>query len=226
MSYGFFARGVNGQMIIDDAHYVYHVLFKSSYTIEANTTNAVTITFPQAVRTQEPPHVYVSIGQGGLGSFLLTGSEGNWTGFTLRPDIVGARITYRYFVCTYTPSPSADQYGMRIYNASGQLIFDSGYTGVIFLYATRNYVRTDVQGTQFTWTTAESYAVNPNAYFFANTWLGMVPEGVGQGNTSAANFARPRATSFTYYLQIQAFSSTPDPYLVWPVIYAIPSDEL
>lgn len=111
-------------------------------------------TFTRPVTSQEPPLVFVRPdtvgGVAGLCRMALLGSPGNWTGFYVRGyDVNTAQPNGRYFVAAFAAQPVA-QYGMRLWDGSGNLLFDSGTPNATFTRAFQNwnYVKYDttVQG--------------------------------------------------------------------------------
>jgi len=230
MSYGFFARGTNGQMIIDDTHTTCHVMRKGSFTVPANDSsgNRRVVSYSAPINTTTAPQVWISI-VGGIISFYHEGTPGNWMGFSYISIPNANTITFKYVASTYEPPSSGQQWGLKIWNEAGKPVFDSGYAGMIFLYATRNYRRTDLGGQSFNhsyqWDTIDTYAVNPNAYFLASSTCGPIYD-VGQGNGVGVSYFTAYPTRARYYIQIFQYNSTPNPQLWFPAIYAIPSDEL
>lgn len=87
------------------------------------------ISFSQPVTSQYPPLIFVRIisaSQGESSSYIarVLGSPGNWTGFNLRSGNTTQTTTGEWIASTYQPLPSSQQFGMRVYGASGNLIFD------------------------------------------------------------------------------------------------------
>lgn len=230
MSYGFFARGTNGQMIIDDTHTTCHVLRKGSFTVPAGDTsgNVNYIYYSAPITTLSSPQVWISI-VGGIINFSHEGTPGNWTGFSYVSINNRNAITFKYVASTYEPPSSGQQWGLKIWNDSGKPVFDSGYAGMIFLYATRKYRRTDMGGSgrshNYQWDTIDPYSVNPNAYFLASSTCLPIYD-VGQGNGVGIAYFTAYPTRAGYYINIFQYNSTPNPELWFPVIYAIPSDEM
>lgn len=230
MSYGFFARGVNGQMIIDDTHSTCHVLRKGSFFVEAYTTNGDrrTINYSSPVATSMPPQVWLSLG-GGVSNMLHVGSAGNWTGFSFIAVPEAKRVTLRYIASTYEPPYSGDTYGMRIFDPAGRPVFDSGYAGMVFLFATRSYARTDLGGSgwshNYRFDTNVSYQVHSGSYYLASSSSGPIQD-IGSGNQPGFSYFYGYENRALYSLQIFQYGSQPNPELWFPAIYAIPSDEL
>lgn len=105
--------------------------------------------FVRPVTSQEPPLVFVRPdtvgGVAGLCRMRLIGSAGNWTGFYVRAyDANTAQPNGRYFVAAFAAQPVA-QYGMRLWDGAGKLLFDSGTPNATFSRAFQNwnYVKYD-----------------------------------------------------------------------------------
>jgi hypothetical protein len=99
--------------------------------------------FARPVTSQEPPLVFVrpdtvnSIA--GLCQMRLIGSAGNWTGFYVRAYSVNtAQPNGRYFVAAFAAQEVA-QYGMRLWDGTGKLLFDSGTPNASFTRAFQNW---------------------------------------------------------------------------------------
>ena len=106
-------------------------------------------TFARPITSQEPPLVFVRPdtinGIAGLCRMRLLGAAGNWTGFYVRAyDVNAAGLNGRYFVSAFGAQPVA-QYGMRLWDGSSNLLFDSGTPNATFTRAFQNwnYVKYD-----------------------------------------------------------------------------------
>lgn len=113
-----------------------------------------TISFSQPITTQEPPLVFIRPANNGafvqLG-VLLNGSAGAWTGITV---IASTAHTGELFVAAFASRPTA-AYGLRLWDSSGRVIFDSGMQAVLFTRAAQNWTYTnstqDAQGYITNW---------------------------------------------------------------------------
>lgn len=99
--------------------------------------------FARPVTSQEPPLVFVRPdtvgGVAGLCQMRLIGSAGNWTGFYVRAyNAITAPPNGRYFVAAFGAQPVA-QYGMRLWDGSGKLLFDSGTSCATFTRSFQNW---------------------------------------------------------------------------------------
>jgi len=99
--------------------------------------------FARPVTSQEPPLVFVRPDTvnavAGLCQMRLIGSAGNWTGFYVRAyNANTAQPNGRYFVAAFAAQPVA-QYGMRLWDGSGKLLFDSGTPNASFTRAFQNW---------------------------------------------------------------------------------------
>lgn len=125
------------------------------------------ITFGTSIISTYPPLIFVRIisaSQNETASYIarVLGSPGNWTGFNLRSGNTTQSVTGEWIAATYQPVPSSNDFGMRIYNGSGQLLFDltrpvlkysrvaSSWTytgnpggGVVYTYSSGITVQTD-----------------------------------------------------------------------------------
>ena len=110
--------------------------------------------FARPVTSQEPPLVFVRPDTvnavAGLCQMRLIGSAGNWTGFYVRAyNVKTAQPNGRYFVAAFAAQAVA-QYGMRLWDGAGKLLFDSGTPNASFTRAFQNWTYvtydTDDQG--------------------------------------------------------------------------------
>jgi|GEM_PF-5967049 len=235
MSYGIQIFNDVSQLLIDSDNSLLHWVFTAQYTIGANTTSAVTINWPQAITTQQPPLVFQKIQAGGYGcgNFQYIGSAGNWTGMRISPDIINSVQTYTYCVAVFMPPRSSQTYGVQLFDATGQLILDSGYSTMVFQFATRSFTRngpTNQSGWNRTWywTTNTSYSVNPNSYVLISNFAGYLFDGAGAGNVPSYGYYRATPNQAQYWQNYNMYGdvSGNNPNFNWPFIYAIPSHEL
>lgn len=116
--------------------------------------------FPYPITSAEPPLIFARPdGSSTFQWIRLAGSPGNWTGWTNNAGGVGS-----YFLAAYQ-SKETDTYGMRLWDGSSKLLFDTGtpcaqFTNVI---------------------TAWSYlgATNPSVGRWENRWSTSVPLNTG-----------------------------------------------
>jgi len=99
----------------------------------------------------------------GLCQMRLIGSAGNWTGFYVRAyNALTAQPNGRYFVAAFAAQAVA-QYGMRLWDGSGKLLFDNGtpcaqFTRTITSWTYLGAVQ-DPQGqSRLSWTAPSSLA--------------------------------------------------------------------
>ena len=235
MSYGVEIFNDASQLLIDSNNSLLHWVFTAQYRITANTTEPVRVTWPQVIKTQLPPLVFQKLQAGGYGcgNFQYAGSAGNWTGMTINPDIVGTAQTYTYCVAVFMPPKSTQTYGLQLFDANGQLILDSGYSTMVFQFATRSYTRSGPSNQSgynrtWTWTTNTSYSVNANSYVLISNFTGYLFDGLGDGNAPSYGYYRATATQAQYIQNYDMYGDVSDnnPKFNWPFIYAIPSHEL
>ncbi|MEE3929634.1 hypothetical protein V2I84_05080 [Pseudomonas viridiflava] len=107
--------------------------------------------FPVAVTSQEPPLVFVRPDTvnavAGLCRMRLIGSAGNWTGFYVRAyNVNTAQPNGRYFVAAFGAQPVSG-YGMRIWDGSSKLLFDTGTVSANFTrsFQNWNFVKSDLE---------------------------------------------------------------------------------
>lgn len=234
MSYGVEIRNQANQLLIDNQNSLLHWLFTGQYLIGSYTNKPVTITWPQVVTTQAPPFVFqkIMVGGYGCGNFKYEGSPGNWWGMTLNPDIVNGDQTYTYCVASFEVPRSSQTYGIELYGAQGQRLLDSGYSAMVWLYATRDWVRqgpVNESGWNRTWywVNRNGFNVDGRAYVLISNFTGYLIDNAGLSNQASLGYYRATAHDCQYWQNYNVYGSpgTNDPYLNWPMIYAIPSHE-
>lgn len=135
MGYGLQVVNDNGEISLDSEYARLCVFHKGGYT------SGALVTFQSVVETQEPPLVFIRPQNNGsfiqLG-VLLSGSAGAWTGATIAS---GQGHSGSIFVGAFSSKPSAT-YGLRMWDASGKQIFDSGVQAAVFTRAIQNWTYT------------------------------------------------------------------------------------
>lgn len=112
-------------------------------------------------------------GIAGLTAMQVLGSAGAWTGFYVRAyDVNTNQPNGRYFAASFGAQPVAS-YGMRLWDGSSKLLFDSGTPTALFTRAFQNwvYVRSE---TTTSGSTRSFYTVSfnfpENEYLLINTF--------------------------------------------------------
>lgn len=128
------------------------VLAKGTYQPTQESGLGSVTSFPRTITSQEPPLVFVrpsgSTGIAGLCQMHVIGSPGAWTGFYVRAyDENTLQPNGAYFACGFAATALAD-YGMRIWDGSSKLLFDSDTPYARFTRSFQNwtYVKTDTAG--------------------------------------------------------------------------------
>lgn len=157
MSYGFFAAGNAGNLIIGDDNPV----LRRAYSGELRITQVerqqwpaaykamyafCAVTYPSPIGTVAPPLVFGSpngaVSGAGLCAFMPLGSAGNWTGFRVvckapgaeRLLHVGESTGWTYHACVHEPEnfTPGRGFGLRLFNVAKNIIFDSSWAIVPF----------------------------------------------------------------------------------------------
>ncbi|HEX8591766.1 MAG TPA: hypothetical protein VF682_00565 [Pseudomonas sp.] len=106
------------------------VLQSGTYSPNAEGNLTAIVTFAAAITSQEPPLVFArpntEAGSSAISGVMIYGSPGNWTGFQIRTRSVNyLRPNGRWFAAAFG-STAVAHFGMRLFNAAGGVIFDSG----------------------------------------------------------------------------------------------------
>lgn len=131
MSYGLTVSNDNDYIQIDSDTPRLCAVQKGNYSASSNTA---VVSFSPAIKTQEPPCIFLRNDQSRpndlYDKLLITGSAGNWTGFQVRANNVDWRPTGKWFAAVFASVANTD-YGMRLWGASGEIVYDSGATPII-----------------------------------------------------------------------------------------------
>lgn len=111
-----------------------------------DSSNTSTNMFARTITTQEPPFVFARPDVTSLyADVRIIGSPGAWTGFYLISRTGTGFAPGSWFVCSFG-AQAVSSFGLRLWGASSDLIFDSGTPAAIFTQAAQawTYVRSEV----------------------------------------------------------------------------------
>ena len=154
--YGFSVRGNAGNLIISDEHPILTQAYTGALIVNGITGYVgaaygyCNITYPQAITSTAPPMIFgvptSSANVAGLGMFCHRGAPGSWTGFSVMVtrDIfmqdgttmeAGFDSGWQYRVCGFgiAGDNGYDDYGLRIYDKLGDVLYDSAWPVIRFL---------------------------------------------------------------------------------------------
>jgi hypothetical protein len=138
MTYGFQSINDNSFVQIDSDAPRLCVLAKGSYS---GTTDAV-VAFPRVITSADPPIVFIRPDQTGSIqvpiSVWFMGGPGGWTGFAMKASNINSTLSGLYFVSAWASMGTAI-YGMRLWDAAGTLVYDSGAPAVVVTFAAGNW---------------------------------------------------------------------------------------
>ena len=113
-----------------------------SGTYQASGSSSVSVSFPSAITTPEPPCVFIQNSSARPNelytSMTINGGPGAWTGFSITSLNIDFRPAGKWFAAVFASISKAD-YGLRMWDANGVLIFDSGAAPVIFTRANNSW---------------------------------------------------------------------------------------
>ena len=148
MSYGLRVVNDNSYVQIDSDTPRLCSLYNGTYS--AGSRIAI-VSFPAAITTPEPPCIFIRNSPTAPNDVytqtILTGTLGNWTGFQIWANNIYSRPNGKWFAAVFATKANGN-YGMRIWGANGQLVFDSGATPVTVTRASNSwsYVSYGAQG--------------------------------------------------------------------------------
>ena len=146
MSYGLKFTNNSDVVTLDSEFARLVVLFSARYgTGGAN--------FPAVITSQEPPLIFARPDSTAVFQWIrLNGSPGNWTGWANQSN---NPVGGTYFVAAYQ-SKETDTYGMRLWDETSKLLFDTGtpcaqFTSVITSWTYLGSTNTSVGRWSFNW---------------------------------------------------------------------------
>jgi len=140
MSFGVQFQNNQNLVILDSEFSRLNVISKGE--LQQNFTNY----FERPATTQEPPLIFVKFYDPGTGVYANgggcspLGEPGNWTGFFFRPTF-GQTPTFapgKWFACQFGAQAVAS-YGMRLWDQTGKMLFDSGTPTALFTHSFQNW---------------------------------------------------------------------------------------
>lgn len=165
MSYGIIVANNDNYIQIDSERPRLCAVYNGTYT--ATDSPLVTVDFPAAITTLEPPCIFLqnSPDQNSLmyTGLRILGSAGSWTGFRLSAMYPDNRPTGKWFVAIFSAATQAS-YGLRIWDSAGGAVFDSGATPVIVTKASQSWTYPD----------RVNISVNAWAYRYNNTMVSPI----------------------------------------------------
>lgn len=149
MAYGLEFTNDSNVVTVDSEFSRLVVMAKGTYQPTQESGLGSVTSFQRTITSQEPPLVFIrpagSSGIAGLCLMRVIGSPGAWTGFYVRAyDENTLQPNGSYFACGFAATALAN-YGMRLWDGSSKLLFDSGTPYARFTRAFQNwtYVKTD-----------------------------------------------------------------------------------
>lgn len=195
MTYGLSVRNDNSYIQIDSDNPRLCAIYKGNYS---SGSNVAVVTFPSPITTAEPPCIFLQNSSARnddlYDQMYITGGTNNWTGFVLRANNINMRPTGKWFASVFA-SVASSQYGLRIWNEFGSILFDSGAIPIIFTKANHNWsyqgrVQFPSLGSAYYYTNSLVAPLASDEYFMMNPYsLGIV---------DTANYFLPRGVRFNY----------------------------
>lgn len=218
MSYGLEVQNSSGDLLIDGNFANFEIIAEGTSTHNGiGLTAYVDIAFPP---TSQPPLVFVRSTSYGLAcATLLKNGSGLYSSARLYSSAPFSTFSFDWFVASPAgASSSSDTWGMRVYDAAGDVVFDSGRRYVQF----RDVVEIDLGSLVFDTygIAAITHASVADAYYCLPGLRAYIKSDAVEG-------------PFTYFMAAHAYSATtaylsyttqslvgywtPDPYTVHPV---------
>lgn len=140
MTYGLKVTNGNDYIQIDSDSPRLCSIYNGTYS--ATSSRVAVIVFPKPITTEEPPCIFIrnspSRPNDLYDEMVLTGTSGSWTGFRISAANSTWRPSGKWFASVFS-SLAAEDYGLRLWSASGEILYDSGAAPVIFTRANSNW---------------------------------------------------------------------------------------
>ncbi|MGC1328975.1 hypothetical protein [Pseudomonas sp.] len=174
MSFGFKSLNDSSYVQIDSDLPRLCMLEKGSYQAVNSTVN---VSFARVITTIEPPMVFIrpAITAGATELYrttIILGSAGAWTGFQITSTNVNYQPAGSWFSAAFA-SRGTDAFGMRIFDASGAVIYDTGapsvvVTNVLSTWTYIGQVGTPTGASYYCWTAGR--ALLAGEYYMLNVF--------------------------------------------------------
>lgn len=213
MTYGLRVVNENSYIQIDSETPRLCAIHKGSYSSSSSST---VVTFPSPITTQEPPCIFIrndpSRNDDLYDRMYITGSAGNWTGFYLRANNVNMRPLGKWFAAVFA-SKASSQYGLRLWDGAGGIIYDSGASPVIFTKASQDWayfgkVSFPTLGSAYYYGSGLVAPIAADEYFLINQF--------SRGVVSTSGVWQDRGVRYNYNSQrLEMYIVTNDPSGPW-----------
>ncbi len=143
MNFGLSFKNNNDAVVLDSEFARLCVIAHGRYAPTEESNLGSTTWFPRVITSAEPPLVFVRPDSGGavasLSQMRLIGTSGNWQGFYMRAYSASTmQPNGRYFVAAFAAQAVA-RFGLRLFGAGGQVLFDSGTACAVFTRSFQNW---------------------------------------------------------------------------------------
>lgn len=169
MAYGLTFTNSSDVVTLDSEFSRLVVLFSSRYVGSA--------VFPYPITSVEPPLIFVRPDSNAVFQWIrITGSPGNWTGWV---NSSSTSVAGTYFLAAYQARETST-YGMRLWDGSAKLLFDSGtpcaqFTSVVASWSFLGATNTSVGRWSYSWSAASPLITGD--YMLINTIAMDLPGG-------------------------------------------------
>lgn len=143
MSFGLQFTNTSNTVVLDSIYARLCVICSGRYAPTQESGLGSVTTFPVVITTQEPPLIFCRPDNSATPAAICLvqpyGSPGAWTGFYVRTRSVNyAQPNGRYFAAAFQ-SRALASFGMRLWDESSNLLFDSGAPCAVFIRALQNW---------------------------------------------------------------------------------------
>lgn len=222
MGYGLQFINNSNSVILDSEFARLTILGSGRYSPNQESGLGSVTNFPQTISSIEPPLVFVrpdtvAGGVAGICFMRVLGSPGAWTGFYVRAyDVNTLQPNGRWFAAAFISRPAAS-FGLRMWDASGTLIFDSGTQVAVFTRSFQNwsYVKSVSSGGNIFHYYRVDFNFPENEYVMINNFGMNMVAGNNPGRTLYMLWSFSEGVLYA----VTASSSNPQPFYL-PAIFA------
>lgn len=197
MTFGLSVANDGDYIQIDSNHPRLCAIYSGAY--QATSSSSVSVSFPSAITTAEPPCVFIQNSPSRPNelytSLTINGVPGSWTGFSITSLSIYFRPAGKWFAAVFASISKAD-YGLRMWDENGVVIFDSGAAPVIFTRANNSWsyqgkVNLNEIANAHYWANASVEPIKTDEYFMINPFSRGILQSHINWMTSAVRFNHP-----------------------------------
>ena len=194
MSIGLSVLNDSGYLQIDSDNPRLCAVYSGNY--QATSSSTVYVNFPAPIATVEPPCIFIQNTSARpddvYTSMTINGSANNWTGFTITCLNIDWRPYGKWFAAVFSALSKAD-FGLRMWDANGNVIYDSGTVPIIFTRCSHSWTYSgqiilNATAQAYYWANGAVGTMLPDEYFMINPFSRGILQNHLSGMTAGVRF--------------------------------------